>query len=233
MLNAARIDKEFYSTKLKDRYTYFINALRKIAALNIVANLAEDAFSTIEIQSITFRLSNDFSDGYTTILSDDEISELATQGTFKNLIREQSVIAMCSLFEDYVNSLIEITGLDNKEATSYNHITQDFGLHGGDTISLRKIYFMIKKFGFTCHPFEHQQPIILLGEIITIRNVLTHFDGRIIKENHNEAIYKNHKNDGKIVLTDNSIDDFIHRILIHMSGFTKRIDDYLETSSEV
>jgi hypothetical protein len=230
---AAKIDKDLYSSELKERYIYFVNALRKIAALNVVTNIAEDIFSTISTKELTYRLSNNFADVYTTILTDKEISHLATQGTFKTLIREQSIITMCSLFEDYINSLIEITKLDSKEATSYNHIKQDFGLEGGDTVSLRKIYFMIKKLGFTSHPFKHQQSIQLLGEIITIRNVLAHFDGRIVKTNHDTAIYEIHKDNGEIILPDNSIDDFIHRILIYMSGFTKRIDDYLEENKIV
>lgn len=230
---ASELDKNLYSKKLYERYTSFVNALRKIAALNIVSNIAEDAFSKIEINEIRFRLSDDFSDGYTTVLTDEEIYKLANQGEFKSLIKEQSIIAMCSLFEDYINSLIEITKLNKKDATSYNHIKQDFGLEGGDTGSIRKIYFMIKEFNFTSHPFEHGDPIRLLGEMIAIRNVLTHHDGKITKDVHNKSIFNNHKLNGKIILPDNSIDDFLHRILIHMSGFTKRIDDYLENNKIV
>lgn len=230
---ASEIDKTLYSTKLHERYTSFVNALRKIAALNIVSNIAEDTFSKIEVNEIKFRLSDDFQDGYTTILTDQEISKFANQGEFKSLIKEQSIIAICSLFEDYINTLIEITKLDKKTAASYNHIKQDFGLEGGDTSSLRKIYYMIKQFNFTSHPFEHNQPIRLLGEMIAIRNVLTHFDGKITKDIHDKAIFNNHKLDGHIILADNSIDDFLHRILIHMSGFTKRIDDYLEDNKIV
>ncbi|MBS3954213.1 MAG: hypothetical protein KGZ88_14795, partial [Methylomicrobium sp.] len=94
-----------------------------------------------------------------------------------------------------------------------------------------KIYFIIKKFGFKQLPFDHEQPIDLLGEIFTIRNVIVHHDGIIKKEVHEKAIYAKHKKDGTIVITDNSIDDFIHRIVIHMGGFTKRIDDHLESCS--
>jgi len=225
---AGKIDKKLFSHELDNKYKYFVGNLRKIAALNIISPLAEDAFSKHEPKDIKYRLSNDFSDGYTTILTDNEIAELAKEGSFQKLIREQSLIAMCSLFEDYVNCLIDISDLDRSEATSYNHIKRDFNLEGGDTGIIRKIYFIIKKLGFTQLPFEHKEPIRLLGEMIAIRNVLIHYNGNIVKNIHNDAIYSNHKSNGKIILGRNSIDDFIHRILIHMSGFTKRVDDYLE-----
>jgi hypothetical protein len=232
VLAAAKINKEMFCVELKNEYEAFTNSLRKIAALNIVSLIAEDGFSNVTIGGARFRLSNDFSDGYTTILTDEEILELANQGAFNKLIKEQSVIAMCSLFENYVNRLIDLCSLDMREASSYNHIVQDFSLQkGSDNSTLRKIYFIIKKLGFKQLPFEHKQPIDLLGEIFTIRHVVVHFDGIIKKENHEKAICAKHKKDGMIVITDNSIDDFIHRIVIHMSGFTKRIDDYLESCS--
>lgn len=226
---AARIDKKLFSSELASEYKSLVNGLRKIAALNIVSSIAEDGFYNTTLDDVKYRLSNDFSDGYTTILPDHEIRELTNQGEFKRLIREQSVIAICSLFENYVNRLVEIAGLDSKEAVSYNHIIRDFKLkRGSDNTTLRKIYFIIKNLDFKQLPFEHDQPIALLGEIFTIRHVLVHFDGRIVKQNHEKLIFKNHKTNGRTTIPGNSIDDFIHRILIHMSGFTKRVDDYLE-----
>jgi hypothetical protein len=227
---AAKIRKEMYCSELEKEYGAFVSGLYKIAALNILSLVAEDGFANLTIEGAQFRLSNDFPDGYTTMISDEEMLKLANQGSFNKLIKEQSVIAMCSLFENYVNRLVDIAGLDSREATSYNHITKDFDLKKGSDIgTIRKIYFIIKNLNLKNLPFEHEQPINLLGEIFAIRHVIVHFEGEIKKNTHDEAINKNHKKDGIVVIPNNSIDDFIHRILIHMSGFTKRVDDHLES----
>jgi len=230
MLLAAKIDKNMFCSELRDEYESLVAGLRKVAAVNIVALIAEDGFSNVTIEDARFRLSDDFPEGYTTILSDKEMLDLANQGAFNKLIKEQSVIAICSLFENYVNRLVELAGLDAHEASLYNHIKQDFGLTGeNNNGTLRKIYFIIKKLGFKQLPFENEQSIRMLAEIFTMRHVIVHFDGIIQKENHEIALFPNHKKNRKIVIQDNSIDDFIHRILIHMSGFTKRVDDYIES----
>ncbi|NOX66502.1 MAG: hypothetical protein GXO85_12140 [Chlorobi bacterium] len=222
-----------FCAELKTEYEALVSSLRKIAALNVISFITENRFSQIDIKGTRFKLSDDFPESYTTILSDDELNKLAEKGEFNKLIKEHSVIAMCSLFENYINRLVEITNLNSREASSYNHIKSDFGLpQGSDNGSIRKIYFIIKKLGFTQLPFEHVQPILLLGEMFAIRHVLVHFGGTIKKQNHREAIFEKHKIGNEISIPDNSIDDFIHRILIHMSGLTKRIDTHIEESYE-
>ncbi len=223
--------RELFSKKLEARYRYFLLSLQKLATLNIIADLTENSYSTKTIQDINFRLSNDFPECYTTILTDEEISKFATSGTFKSLMREQSVIAMCSILEEYIDSLLEITKLSKNKAASYDQVEQDFNLSGVNNKTLKKIYYIIKEFKPLGHPFQAKQTITLLGEIFAIRNALVHSGGNIIKESSDNAIYDNFKSAGKIILPDNSIDDLIHRILIYMCSLTLIIDNYLETNT--
>jgi hypothetical protein len=63
-----------------------------------------------------------------------------------------------------------------------------------------------------------------------IRNVLIHFNGKIVKDNHNEIIRKIYKNEENFIsIPDNSIDDFIHRFTINIKPLIYDIDQYISS----
>lgn len=225
---ASQIKGGLSHPELSEQYNCFVEGLQRIAALNIATGVSERALQMCLPDDARFRLSDDFPEGYTTILSAEQLRHMSLSGEFSRMIKELSVIAMCSMFESFVDQICEIAGVSTREASSYNSVANDFGLRrGSDTPTLRKIYYMIKKFGFNQHPFEHDQAVDMLHELFCIRNAIVHHGGAIRKQNHMDAIWSGHRRGGNVFLSDDAIDDFLHRIVIHMSGFTARVDQML------
>jgi len=228
MLNSAKFTKPLYSNHLQECYDSYINNLRQIAAINLISRIAEESFMEVIPTDIKFNLSDNFDESATTVFDDNELIELSQEGHIQQITRQQAVISMCSLFEHYVNNLFPIINLCGNKAKKYINLKDDFNLKvstGNET--LRKIYFIIKELEIKNHPFEHEQPIKLLGQIISIRNVLVHTGGVISQKKHDSAITNAHRSGNQIQLGDNAIDDFLHRFVIHMRVLTSKLDDHL------
>lgn len=230
---AAKIDREFYSAELEEAYRSFISALRKVAIVYTVSAYAQLSLQDMEPEGQRVRISDDFDDGYTTIISDGEIANLIKSNGYQSLAREQCVISICSIFEHFIDTLLDILNLNREKARNYKTISKDYNLNVKPTnTTLKKIYYIVKNLKLTSHPFEHDQPTKLLEEIFAIRNVIIHSGSIIKSEFDDNRIFAPHKNNNKIKLQENSLDDFLHRIVIHMSGITKRVDEYLQFSEQ-
>ena len=219
------IQEGLHTATLSSAYSALLSGLRKVAALSVINQINRAMLNNDVVIGARFRLSSDFDDAATTIIDDEELRQLATGHEFDRIAREQSLIAMCSIFESYIKRAVKIAGLDPDTAARYGTMVRDFGLkRGSSNHTLRRIYFLVHTFNLLPSCFERDQSVDMLHEMLTIRNVVVHHDGRIAKPDHERSIGPAYKSNGAVHISENGTDDFLHRIVIHARVLTVLLD---------
>jgi hypothetical protein len=229
-MRVGHIQEGLHTSTLSDAYSALLGGLRKIAALSIMNNVNRAMLINGVVIEARFRLSSDFDDAATTIIDEEELRQFATDHEFDRIAREQSLIALCSIFESYIRRTVKIAGLDPDTAAGYGTMVRDFGFkRGSANHTLRRIYFLVHTFNFRPSCFELEQSVDMLHEMLTIRNVVVHHDGRIVKPDHERSIGPAYKLNGSVRISENGTDDFLHRIVIHARALTVLLDRHLKS----
>lgn len=226
--------KEIENNNLRECYKIYLESLNNLAIFYAISKEASINYSEKEGIGKIFFLSNDFPECATTIITDHKAIELIKSYTYLDFLKKDFIIRLCLIFEDFVNKLLAAVKLDEKEATSYNKYSDEYKLkYKSDSVVFRKIYFIINELSLDTAIYRiNSDALKMLDQVVVIRNVLIHFNGKIIKENHDAAInhiYKNEKKD--IIIPDNSIDDFIHRFTININPLVYDIDNYMQNKN--
>lgn len=217
---------------LDDRYKKLCSNLEEVAKVALGSRYVQEMVPHVEFDSAV-RLSDDFTDGYTTILDADDLNTYFTSGQYGETVRRQCLVSICAYAEVFVSTLFPIMKLNEHDGKNYGQFPNDFNLeiHNSNSF-LRKIYYIYKKLkgslDFETSNWENIQCPRMLDEMFTIRHVIVHFGGVIAKSDHEERIGGHFKDaNNNIILSPNSIDDFVHRVTINLSGLVKKIDTYL------
>lgn len=211
--------------------------LDQVAKVAVGSAYAQHFMSLVELSG-SVKLSDDFPDGYTTIISADDLSTYLQGGEYGEMVRRQCVVSICACMEAFVSALFPIMGLQESDGEKYGEFAKEFNLdvQNGNKV-LRKIYYIYKHLKlalkFETSNWENVQCPRMLDEMFTIRHVVVHFGGTVKKQAHRERIgdlFKTERND--IKLSSNSIDDFVHRVTINLHGFIKKVDSYIAYSKQ-
>lgn len=220
--------------EIKNMYNNFIQNIENIASnyglikLTINNVLQNNHIITQD----SFRLSNNFSDGYTTIKTNAQFISSIHSGDTNRINNYQTVISLCTCLETYLLELLEflkvnITAFKEKikvnsidmenfiiKAIAYIHITRKIT---SVFCTNDKEYLIINR---PNHPYFY------FNRIITMRNCMIHNQGKI------SIKYKNRlENSGYLIvpaeefikIKENEIDDIIHYFIINMEAFTKEL----------
>lgn len=224
------IQDGLHTSTLSGAYAALLSGLRKIAALSVMNNVNRPMLIDDVVIGARFRLSSDFDAAATTIIDEEELRQFATDHEFDRIAREQSLIAMCSIFESYIKRAVKIAGFDPDTAAGYGTMVRDFGFkRGSANHTLRRIYFLVHTFNLRPSCFEMDQSVDMLHEMLTIRNVVVHHDGKIAKPDHDSSIGPAYKSNGAVHISENGTDDFLHRIVIHARALTVLLDRHLKS----
>ena len=215
---------------LKDCYKFYLKAIENLAIFYAISEETAINYATGKGTGKKFFLSNNFPECATTIITDNEAIKLINNNTYLNYLREDFIIRICLIFEDFINKLLDILKLDKKEATSFNSYSNIYNLeYKSDSVVFRKIYFIINQLSLNAIIYKiNSNTLQMLDQVVVIRNVLIHFNGKVAKENHDKIIRDSFKDEKKnIIIPDNSIDDFIHRFTININPLVYDIDKYM------
>ena len=231
--NPIDIESENLLAKYEDLHTN----LNQVAKVAIGSTYAQRLLSLVDLSGVV-RLSDDFPDGYTTIISADDLSAYLQGGEYGEMVRRQCVVSICASMESFVSSLFPIMGLEESDGERYGEFTRDFGLgmQNGNKV-LRKIYFIYRhlkhSLKFKTSNWENVQCPLMLDEMFTIRHVIVHFGGVVQKQAHRERIGRTFRTDqNALVLPPNSIDDFVHRVTINLRGLIRNVDLYVALAKQ-
>ena len=219
---------EIADPELRFAYLKLCDDLDQVAKVAIGSRYVSAALPFVTFDDDQVRLS-DFSDGYTTIVDVTELNAYLNSGEYEEIVRRQCVVSICAFIEGFVSALFQVTGLSENDGEQYGKFPNDFSLHihNGNKV-LRKIYYIFRNLNFSQSNLENVQSARMLDEMFTIRHVIVHFNGKVIKDAHKERISGAFiARDGQIKLDENSIDDFVHRVYINLRGFIIKIDDYV------
>ncbi len=231
-VNLMNVENEELRSKCADLY----KNLDQVAKVAIGSAFAQRLLPSMEISGY-FRLSDDFPDGYTTIIGADDLSMYIQGGEYAEMVRRQCVVTICASMEAFVSSLFPIMGLEESDGEKFGEFAREFNLNiqNGNKV-LRKIYYIYRHLklalGFETSNWENVQCPRMLDEMFTIRHVIVHFGGEVRKSAHCERIGRIFRTErGALTLPPNSIDDFIHRVTINLNGLIKRMDSYVACSA--
>ncbi|WP_329839779.1 hypothetical protein [Stenotrophomonas geniculata] len=231
LVNSINVENEILRSRCEDLY----KNLDQVAKVAIGSEYAQRLLPFVEISG-SFRLSDDFPDGYTTIIGADDLSMYLQSGEYSEMVRRQCVVTICASLEAFVSSLFPIVGLEESDGERFGEFAKEFNLNmqNGNKV-LRKIYYIYRHLKlalkFETSNWENVQCPQMLDEMFTIRHVIVHFGGGVKKPAHCERIGKMFRTErGDITLPPNSIDDFIHRVTINLHSLVKRMDSYVACS---
>lgn len=220
------------SKDLYAQYETLCRNLDQVAKVAIGSTYVQQLIPHVTFNN-SVRLSDNFSDSYTTIISADDLNLYFQSGEYGEMVRRQCVVSICTCMEAFISALFPITGLQESDGEKYGQFAKEFNLdvQNGNKL-LRKIYYIYKHLklalNFKTSNWENSQCPRMLDEMFTVRHVIVHFGGALEKRVHSERIgniFKTGKND--IKLPPNSIDDFIHRVTINLHSLVKKVDSYI------
>lgn len=224
---------ELASPELRVAYSNLCDDLDEVAKVAIGSKYVSAALPFITLNDDQLRLSDNFSDGYTTIVDAAELAEYLQSGEYAQIVRRQCVVSICAFVEAFVSALFSVTGLSETDGEKYGQFPSEFSfrIHNGNKV-LRKIYYIFRALSFSQSNLENEQSARMLDEMFTIRHVVVHFNGKVVKEAHKERISRVFvEHDGRIKLDENAIDDFVHRVYINLRGFIEKIDKHVASQS--
>lgn len=221
---------------LREQYHMLCNNLRQVAKVAIGSRYTQQLIQHIQFCA-PVRLSDDFPDGYTTIISQDELNSYLQGPVYNEMVRRQCVVSICAYTEAFVSSLYQIMELKESDGEGYGQFAKIFNLdmHNSNKV-LRKLYYIYNhvkvQLKFRTSNLENVECPKMLDEMFTIRHVIVHFGGEVVKQVHQERIgprYKTKSNE--VVLGPNAIDEFVHRVTINLRSLVLEIDACLTNSA--
>ena len=216
---------------LKEHYKIYLKSLDNLAIFYVISKEASENYIKLETNGKKFLLSNDFHESATTIITDKEAVKLIHNNTYLNYLKEDFIIRICTILEDFINKLLGCLKVDDKEALKFNAYDKIYSLnYKSDSAIFRRIYYIINKFSLDMPIYtKSTQTLEMLDQVIVLRNVLIHYNGKITKETHDTIIKSTYKDtNNNIIIPNNTIDDFIHRFTLNIKPLVTTVDEYLE-----
>lgn len=171
-------------------------------------------------------ISNDFSEGMTTIRTVDQLSQSIRCGEYGQLALGLGVIQLCTAFEIFFDSVASAQGVTVSPADSFDATHSSIGgtvkLGNKTLMQIRKLHLSL---GISS-PMNSDEVLIKLASIIEARNCFTHAGGLVTTTKAKERLwaYRIPSTVGQpLKLNDNHLDDFLHYMAINTLAFVNNV----------
>lgn len=171
-------------------------------------------------------ISDDFSEGMTTIRTVDQLTQSIRCGEYGQLASGLGVIQLCTAFEIFFDNVAHAHGVAVSRSDAFDvthHAIGGTDRLGNKTLMLiRKLHLAL---GVTS-PMNSDEVLIKLAAIIEARNCLTHAGGvvKTVKAKERLWAYRIPSTVGQpLMLKDNHLDDFLHYMAINTMAFVNNV----------
>lgn len=228
-----------WSLKLKNKaldsaYSAFLSNMDKIVRFHIMAEVASDICMQVKDEipgDIEFKLSNNFSDGFTTIRTYGDGVRLIENGDFTNLNRRQTLLSICSTYESFISTIHKLFNLNGSfgrdpEIKINSTFNGQQTLRNGTVKAIRAIHNYLN----ISSPLNNDHEIEYINIIFLARNSIVHNQG-VVTEKQSKLLkrkWRDLQKDDVIVIASNDIDDFIHAVLMPTKSMLMAINDDYE-----
>ncbi|MDD4151782.1 MAG: hypothetical protein PHR68_04160 [Candidatus Gracilibacteria bacterium] len=239
--------------KIKEKHTKYNDSIESIATMYAINDFLSKGVinGNIQLGTITHKLSNNFTNGFTTIKTTQDIIDLINKGLMNRYNNYQTIVLLYSNLEVFIDELLEIFNLSPR-TNDLQQIILETNLWGGGSIITQnsnivplrvkttvilKMYYLLNYFGdksgglsitFDSHAVGH------LYRIATIRNCIAHTSGFI--DDENEIKLRKFKfgtinmpyipsKGNYLEIQENQLDDHIHIFKLIIGRFISTLKD--------
>ena len=196
--------------------------LMRVATLYAGSRLIEQIDLSALGNSTKLAISNDFTDGMTTIRTVEQLSHSIHSGEYGQLALGQGVIQLCTAFEILFDRLadaylISVTSVDAFDA-NHHSVGGTIKLGNKTLMQVRKLHHLLA----VNSAINSDEVLIKLASIIEARNCLTHSGGIVATEKAKTRLwaYRIASTVGQpLILNNNHLDDFLHYMAINTMAF--------------
>lgn len=171
-------------------------------------------------------LSNDFSDGFTTIRTVADLVKSMQSGEYGQLCLRLATVQLCTAFEvffDAISKIYSVVEGNSPISVTYKAFSPDPILLGNKAIKqIRKLHNNLGIWSV----INNDEVLVKITAIIEVRNCIIHSGGRVKEPKVAERLKAyaiHHKVDDVVILRDNILDDFLHYMAIHIVALVKKL----------
>ena len=214
--------------RVESAYAAYRNYVLSVATHYAGTRLLEHFDTSSLGEDVGLAISDNFSEGLTTIRTVGELKNSIATGEYGQLCLRLAVVNLCTAFEVLFDSISEIYSVSVKSSgdsvsASYHRVSTSPEKLGNKTImQIRKLH---TKLSFDS-VLNADEALMKLNAIIEARNCIVHSGAKIQDEKpmrRLKAYAINHNVGETLHLPDNLLDDFLHYMGIHVVGFIKKL----------
>lgn len=221
---------------LKGLYDNYLHNIDNIASNYSLAKLLINNVinENGKILEGNFKLSNNFSDGFTTIKNNEHLSNSIISGESDRINNYQTLISLCISLETYLTEILELLGVNTNSLTT-NVIVNGKTLGNfiikaiAEVHKLKNIDTVFCRNGEDSHNIEYSHEYLYFNKLITLRNCMIHNQGKIngTWENKLNNVNYDYGDKKHITILENEIDDMIHFFILPIKSITKELYDVI------
>lgn len=185
-----------------------------------------------KIEHEKIKISDNFTDGFTTIISTKDIINSSKNGSLYQTNHYQSFIAITSAFEVLIDDLINLFRIPEKKykkefsSSFYKENKSNLNRDLLKSHIIRKIISLHEILEIESVVLRHQE-LNIYYSLLKIRNKIVHQNG-VITSPMNINYYNNLVENGVIKFSRNTFDDVLHRFMIPLKALFLALDNKLE-----
>lgn len=234
--NASSIIQE--KVELERLYNNYLQNIDNIASNYSLTKLLINSviIDNKKILEGNFNLSNNFPDSFTTIKTNEHLSNSIKSGESDRINNYQTLISLCISLETFLTEILELLGVNiNSINTSVNvdgKTMRNFIIMAiAQVHKLKSMESVFSRNSEDSHNIlRHSHEYLHLNKLITLRNCMIHNQGNINGTWINKLNNVNYNNQGKTYITikENEIDDMIHFFILPIKAFTQGLYEVIE-----
>lgn len=213
--------EELESEVIRNAYERYLERLEAISTIYSVVLYSDEKIrfgGELINEDEKIRLSNDFSDGYTTIKSKTDIERSSVTGTLHQLNCTQAIIAVVANFENLIDELVSIFSIPGS-AIKNAKVETFYGEIPNSTV-LKKFAAIHEHLGIKSNGIRESE-LTTYYKYTLIRNRLVHQQGRLKQDDHDKIGFWA-VND--LLHFDNkAVDSIIHFFLLPIVSFVREL----------
>lgn len=197
----------------------------RIATIYAGTRLIESIDISALDRTTKLAISDDFSEGMTTIRTVEQLSDSIRCGEYGQLALGLGVIQLCTAFEIFFDTVAGSHGVSVSQADSFEatHWCVDGAVKIGNKtlMQVRKLHLALR----IDSPINSDEVLIKLAAIIEARNCFTHSGGIVRSEKAKARLWAYRISSAlgePLKLKDNDLDDFLHYMAINTMAFVNR-----------
>lgn len=201
----------------------FLKNLSDLATFYLAADAGAKLIASTELPdgySLEMRMSSDFPLAATTIRQSDDVVALYKRGDYERLNSYQAVVALCSLFEVFmegVGETLDVRAGRRIFIVSWRRGRVPVEVRNQTLCLVRAIH---ETFAIDSQ-LNQDSAICWIYHFIQLRNIVVHEGGRMDEEKRARLVsaWSKHPTGQRLVINGNHIDDMVHFLHSHVRAF--------------